>query len=388
MNTNHLIPASNVERLLSDFKKLQRKAESLKCLPPTINIGKTVLVEVGEDTYVEKVEVVVSGNAPSLNGWSFIGTIESVNGVAVVRSVPGMLIPEKYQKTDPCKCDHCATNRRRSFTFVVQNADGETKQVGSSCLKDFTGHPSPDDLANYAKRLSQFNFGEYEDERCGSSAFLFSTLSVVAASIRSIKDSGYGKSDSECPTKHVVLSHFLSDKAELKLAVTQEDRQIAVKAVEWMSTQSGNEFKHNLSTYAKQEGVAQNSFGFLTAGAALYLRMLEDTRNNQGNAVAVNDEPIAQIGDKIRVNAEVIRATSFSRMAYHYADSGVSQVLLMRTDSGKLIKMFSSNMSIKVGDSVSVSGKIKEFSVETFERSPFKDRYITTMAPRARITIL
>ncbi len=44
-----------------------------------------------------------------------------------------------YRESEPC-CEHCNTKRRRKDTFVVRHAEtGETRQIGSSCLEDFTG---------------------------------------------------------------------------------------------------------------------------------------------------------------------------------------------------------------------------------------------------------
>lgn len=40
----------------------------------------------------------------------------------------------------PIECDHCQTNRRRNDGYILRDAGtGEHKQVGSNCLKDYTG---------------------------------------------------------------------------------------------------------------------------------------------------------------------------------------------------------------------------------------------------------
>lgn len=111
----YLIPTQNVATLQADIAKLAKKAAKLGCAAPVLTVGKTVSVKIGETAYGEivyaqKIEVSVSGEAPRLNGWSFIGTVESVEGSTVLRSVPGHAIPEQYRNADPCNCDHCKIN--------------------------------------------------------------------------------------------------------------------------------------------------------------------------------------------------------------------------------------------------------------------------------------
>lgn len=44
-----------------------------------------------------------------------------------------------YREAEPC-CEHCNKKRQRKDTYVVRHTEtGETKQIGSTCLEDFTG---------------------------------------------------------------------------------------------------------------------------------------------------------------------------------------------------------------------------------------------------------
>lgn len=391
----YLIPTQNVATLQADITKLAKKAAKLGCAAPVLTIGKTVSVKIGETAYgdivyAQKVEVSVTGEAPKLNGWSFIGTVESVEGSTVLRSVPGHQIPEQYRAADPCNCDHCKINRRRNSTFIVQSEAGEFKQVGRSCIRDFLGHANPEHVAAYAQSLVEINFSDYDsDERSyGSTQLAYGTDAVVAAAIRAIKLFGYRKTDCDNNTRDSVAMHLFGKNESSRLPIEQEDRNLAVQAVEWMRKLSGSEFSLNVAAYAKCDSLPYKAFGYIAAAAMMYLKSIDAVRAKESLKSSVNNDALGTEGDKISVRATVVTANTFSRAAYHYYDSGVSQVLMLKTESGNLIKMFSANMDIKVGDSVLVSGKIKECSKETYEKSQFFGCTVTQMAPRTRLTLM
>ena len=393
MNTT-LIATQNLSKLQTDFEKLQKKAAKLNCPIPELIIGKTVMVhagynEFGENFFVEKIEVSVTGDAPKLNGWTFIGTVENVEGMTVLRSIPGQEIPATYRDANPCNCDHCKINRLRNSTFIVKHDNGTFMQVGRACLKDFLGHASPEKIAAHAQYLAELTFSDYEDAEAfgGRQVLMCNVDSVVAASIRSIKMFGYQKTDSDQSTRDNVAFHCFNNDPNNRLPVQTEDKELAVQAIEWMQKQTGAEFMMNLAVYSKCQVVAQKAFGYLAAGTMMFLKTFDAIKAH--NVIPdINNNEIAAVGQKIKVNATVLTATTFTRAAYHYYDNCVSQVLMMKTEDGKLIKMFTSNMDIKQDDVVIVSGTVKEHSAETFDKSKFHGCMVTQMAPRTRLTVI
>lgn len=393
----YLIPTQNVATLQADIAKLTKKAAKLGCAAPVLTIGKTVSVKIGETAYgdivyAQKVEVSVSGEAPKLNDWSFIGTIESVEGSTILRSVPGHQIPDQYRDADPCNCDHCKINRRRNSTFIVQHESGEFKQVGRSCLRDFLGHANPEHVAAYAQHLVEFDFGDYdEDEQASygaSTHHAYNTVGIVAAAIRAIKMFGYRKTEFENNTRDTVSMHLFGKNESSRLPVEQEDRDQAVQAIEWMRLLSGSEFSLNVAAYAKCDAVPYKAFGYIAAAAMMFLKSIDDLRANAAIKQNISNEALGAVGDKISVRATVLTAHKFSRQTYHYHDTGMSQILMLKTDDNKLVKVFTANLDIKVDDVVIVAGKIKESATETFEKSKFVGYNVTQMGTRTRLTIV
>jgi superfamily I DNA/RNA helicase len=89
----------------------------------------------------------------TLNGWTFVAAIRHREGESIVQLLPGNQLPEKYHYSD-AKCDQCKKNiPTRKSTFIVCHENGDVKQVGSTCLKDFLGHPNPEAYARYAEGL-------------------------------------------------------------------------------------------------------------------------------------------------------------------------------------------------------------------------------------------
>lgn len=114
--------------------------------------------------------VYLRGEAPKLPGWEFVAAIDHTPGddgeyMNVVRTMEGKTCPPMYRQTGP-HCDHCRTTRRRNATYVLLHKEmGDTMQVGSTCLRDFLGHKSPDSIARMAEWLADWaGFGDGFDE--------------------------------------------------------------------------------------------------------------------------------------------------------------------------------------------------------------------------------
>lgn len=101
--------------------------------------------------------VQVTGRPLMLKGWQLVAKLDHLPGSGtLIKRVPGieLEIPALYRTATPI-CEHCGTNRYRVATYLVLYKDGKTiKQVGSSCLKDFTGYPSPEQLTSLAELMT------------------------------------------------------------------------------------------------------------------------------------------------------------------------------------------------------------------------------------------
>jgi DNA helicase-2/ATP-dependent DNA helicase PcrA len=94
---------------------------------------------------------------PKIAGWTLLGILHhhaNTNEEVDVHPVQGMTVPQRYWHAPP-SCDHCNETRHRKETFVLRNEEGEEKQVGSTCLKEFFGGLNPAALMYFAGALTE-----------------------------------------------------------------------------------------------------------------------------------------------------------------------------------------------------------------------------------------
>ena len=385
MNTK-LIPTETLGAVQAAFAKLIKKAEKLNVSLPSIQIVSTKMVKQEDGTARSFTEVAFQGDAPKLNGWSFVGKIEADGQNAIVKSIPGEAVPEHYRYSNPTTCEHCGINRKRNATFIVKNGEN-FKQVGSACISDFLGHSSPEQVIAYASSivdtLDSIDGYISEFESSGNRKQYFDLQIVVAATLVSVKKFGFVKSSEANSTKQDITEYCLdSNVRNSRYEMVKEKLQEADMVIEKMKAlPSDTEFSHNVSTIAKSGYVTISNIGYIVAGT--FMCSKTEVVKEQ-----FSTSTIGNAGDKTSVIAVVISATTFQRDSYHYYDSGVSQVLMMKTTNNQLIKMFSSNMEIKEGDKVTVKGTLDVAEIEKFDKSPYKGQLINKFKSRARILLI
>jgi len=143
----------NLGVLTDKLAAMQKRARKLKTDPITIEklgiktITITKVMPGGKVVKFEEERILlkVHGETPKLAGWSLVAKIEWLEDERLISCVPGETCPEQY-RTGAFNCDWCNTNRRRKETFVLRHENGEHKQVGRQCIRDFLGGKSPEQL--------------------------------------------------------------------------------------------------------------------------------------------------------------------------------------------------------------------------------------------------
>ena len=304
----YAVPDWKMDDLRARIDALNKTAAKLGCAKVVLTIIGDHIKEIfphrAYDEYGEKIapkmvlfiDVTLTGEAPKLNGWSFLGTLQHLGDANILRALPGVTIPESY-RLRPNQCDHCHTVRQRTDTYVVQHEDGRTRQVGTSCLKDFLGHSDPATIANFCSNLGDlFNEfgggGEYDDDdfdRCPRDAEYFQMdryLSYVVAAVRnfgwvsSTTAREYGKES----TKNFALTAMTErDQAKLKDAAIPTDahRAEAAAAIAWMKSidgtwTQGDAYKENLHTlFTAREYLTYRDLGLAALLIPCYEREVE-----------------------------------------------------------------------------------------------------------------
>jgi hypothetical protein len=158
------IPAGNLERFLSKFADLQKRARKLSIPEPDSPIvGELYYQEHANErgkkikTPYHSVELPDDLGKIGMDGWSFLATLHhEAEGETLVATVPGVELNPAWRWASN-NCDHCGYKRRRNATYLVLK-DGETLQVGRSCLRDFLPSHGRDplSLARWAEHVGAF----------------------------------------------------------------------------------------------------------------------------------------------------------------------------------------------------------------------------------------
>jgi hypothetical protein len=412
------VPIENLPALYKKIAELNKKAVKLNCKESVIVLGErkfekiksrgvdpiedAVIEAYNGDRYREYQMLTVTGEIPVLaGGWSFIGKLEPHEAGTIVKSAPGHMLPRKYQKADPMLCEHCNTSRKRSATFVVQNEKGKYKQVGRGCLKDFMGHASPEKYAAYAEFLFELErqMREYEEGR-GHYDPSYANTDILEYAIAAVRRDGFVGASYETnkdTTKHTIWQNFnppIDAQARemfVPLIITDADVADGVATIQFVkdtAKTNKDEFWQNLDKFVSVEYSGNKELGYLAAAAMMYLKAQGQIAAKKSIKDGVVDAPIGNENDRAHLKATVIGVHRYNRPTYYYGDSGVSQVLTLKTDKGNLVKMFTSNLDVEKDDEVEITGKLGRCEVESYENSPFKGMHITMLAPRARLVII
>ena len=242
--------------------------------------------------------VTVTGAAPKLAGWSFVGTLNLVNAegttLEIIRALPGREVPREFRGRGPV-CDHCKTARRRNDTFVVCNEAGVHKAVGRNCLADFLGHKNPHAIAALAEfwfaieTIGRDSESDSEPGMGGGCKYwsLEHYLSVVACAIR-----GYGwlskakaRETDASPTANIAWGAMVHPKSRADFErdcgpVSEADAATAAAAMAWAADLHNtaadlNDYLYSINVIARSAVVEGKTDGLAASIVSGYLREVD-----------------------------------------------------------------------------------------------------------------
>lgn len=275
-----IIPASNKSMVEAQIEKLNKRAKKLSLPEIELSYGKAFLQDrdiKGVTKSVLVVPVEVSGPlSVSYEGWQFIATLQHLpTGENIIRAISDQFdIPSRYKECGS-DCEHCKVNRYRKDTYLVRHDNSQVMQVGSTCIKDFLGGNSPDDIvkrANLAAELMEFMHGAGHGGISANDEGLFHIVHFLAQTAACIRDHGWLSKSEAYKTGAKSTAAWVRDnfdpppKIQLSL-VSAEDRQKAQEAVEWVENISdedcdNSDYLHNIRAIARSGMVGWRTMGY------------------------------------------------------------------------------------------------------------------------------
>jgi hypothetical protein len=380
------IPKHNYPALLERLAVLNRRAAKLKCSEVGVRIIREFEVERKNPNTkatfkVAYLEVEPYGESPRLDGWRLIACIEPLeSGENLVRVVPGAECPIKYRDTDT-SCDHCKTDRRRKEVFVLRHEDGRFVQVGRTCIADFLGHVSVENIVAQAEWRMEMNdllneaggegFGSPHGERLVPINEYLATIAIVIRRLGWISNTKAREESTEfrplrssssiawqiC-TCHDRFTRELIE--ECNLHAENRDLTLAQETLEWARVQEGSsDYLYNLGVACRLDYVKLRTSGIVGSAIAAYLRYCERVDELRNESRKNKDRKhLGVVGE--RVGFAQVEIKKLHCMDGQY---GVRTLVKFETIEGNILIWWSSK-EIKwgVGDKVDITGTIHKHS--------------------------
>jgi len=381
IRTEFQIPAENMVSLRERIKKLNGRAKRLKCAPITMVEGasfkKAVRIQIGEDDYgnpiigdamVTYVNVVIEGESPKIPGFTFIGTIDHLpTGKNVLRIIQGFNAEERFREIAQI-CEHCATKRNRKDTYIVQDDAGVQKQIGRNCLKDFTGHASPEKIASMAELLAEFlgEMGGFSEIGGGQDRFGVNLEEHLAWASFSIRKYGWtsGKAAYEFHTVSTngsigSLKSAYRKSGEIEDIYTDKDIAVAKEVIAWVRgvDATGSDYLQNLKAIFEMDNIEQRSTGLAVSAVPQYHRALEKEMEEKKRISQKGSKHIGEIGKRTIFTVTVLGIS--------HVDSqfGTMNIHRMITGEGNVLVAFSMPEDLTVGQEYAIKATVKRHDV-------------------------
>lgn len=306
--------------------------------------------------------VLVEAEGTSIvNGWKFVATLNHTEEGNIIRAACDIEIPERFYICSPC-CEHCNSNRPRKETYIVMNEKtGEFKQVGKSCLKDFTNGMSIEGVSAYMSFFNDLIQGEAPNSN-GLGPHYYDTKRYLHYVAETISHWGFVRRGvNERSTADRAAEYMMLDtgdlrgnaqyakilRREMESVVFSPESSSIDKTVEeaytWLMQQEETDnYMHNLITACKLEYTTYKNFGILASLFPTYNRSVE--KEKRSAEAKAQQEPYRNsewIGkEKERIN---ITVSTFSCLTSWENDYGYTYIYRITDDKNNVYTWKTSN---------------------------------------------
>lgn len=313
----------NMARLEKKLTTIENKCKKYGCefhFEKVDEVFKT-FKNVDGFTQTTRFIVVEADGTAKVNDWEFVATIQHMNPVNIIRSFRTEYeVPAHYFTAAPV-CEHCNSKRSRKDTYLIRNTiSGEFKQVGKSCLKDFTNGLSAEAVTRYISFFDEL----IEGIKVGSSSFTpyYPTLDVLQNAVEAVNLYGYVKSRNDFgdpnynATSTVVGDQFGYVHPSVRKQYEEDgfnasrpgNKEKAELILNWVRSQNPEfGYMSNLKAACLPEYCEFRSFGLIVSAVAAYNRDQEKLARQAEKAAQVkaeseNSEWFGSIGERVELS--------------------------------------------------------------------------------------
>ena len=398
-------PPYRVENLRKLFKRVKRVADK-RGIPFESEIGKPVKVvvskrsagafhdykmskESGTTTYVRyQCPVTLTHGPLTESGWHPLAVLEPMqHGVKdspiIISKMPDVEEGDLLKHVPHAwngYCDHCETSRRRKTTVLVRSeTDGEVRQVGRSCLFDYTGI-DPELLVRFYNYYATVQCSSDEEYSGWSSGWtpgreypLYDFLVVLGRwlGVKNQYPRGAGKtlfnsyisddntkliSNSLDHTGKPMWSHDLADESVGEIFAEEALNMLAM-------VEPRNSFDYNLKTVFDTGIVVKKTAGYAGAIWTKWFNLTEKGILDKvfgRNQPEPSDEPhpsehLGELGERIEFEATVLRTKQMAGGMW----GPTTLVTMVDTDENQIITWTTGRVP-RTGSLITARGTVKK----------------------------
>lgn len=376
----------HMEDLKKKINRIKNKCMKFGCDFTFEEVGedfREIKMDNGEIFVARYVLIKAEGTA-IINGWEFVSSVEHTEaGNIFSKAMTTVEIPAKY-RTTKCICEHCNSNRIRKNTCIIRNIEtGEFKQVGNSCLMDFT-HGMSASVATWFASIKDVFEEAQEAPVYGSTWFEknYSTREILQFTAETIRHFGYSKSENDGDSTKQRMQDFFNflhgntrwwsdeDKKKVKNLIDQvsfnPDSEEAIKmtdaALEWISEQpASNDYMHNLKVATSLKYSNSGRFGILVSLFPTFNRELEfQAKKRQEAEQGTLSKHIGQVGDRLLITVDSVKCLTSWESCFDGYNTTITYIWKIVDKEGNVFTWKTSKWLNEEVPPKSIKGTVKE----------------------------
>jgi hypothetical protein len=378
---------SDIERLEKRINAIGRKLdkyglkwhfEILREYPQTVSLNKiafngryTECFKV-KDITVSVTEYEFTMDQLKLGDYQIIAIIEHMEKSNVVYQMDETITLDSKYQTISGICEHCNIKRQRNKTALLADKNGNIKQVGLSCLSEYTGIDDISIISIYKDihdiTIDTTKDGLNENEYNGSQQY-FETASFISVANSLINKDGYKKADEGKSTRNETHK-FLSECSIV--TITDEAKAI----IDFFRNNTFNDtFNNNIKAILESDYIHYKHMGIACYAPVAYKKaMMHKAEENEKNEIKKLSNYFGNIGDKIqleltienRFSFEVCFGYNFSWMNVYKFKDNQNNTFIWKTQNvleyEKKTEYHTYLEQYQIGDKITLKGTIKEHS--------------------------
>lgn len=376
------IPMTRLLKLLAYAKKVEKKGASVRIERKGTVVNDAIVYLQDKYTHtvsqksvkVECAVVEVEG-AYKINGWEFVGTIEHTENGNIIRLANSKFegkVPERYKTNAPI-CEHCHSVRARKDTYLIYNeSNDEFKQVGKSCLNDYTQGLDAQTCASILSVLefASSNSRDYEldsDELFNrdSSYSGFDCDYVREHAVALVLKKGFKSGVTKELFTSFIIGNQSSDtwrKEFGQIVVDDNTKSIANEITEFAkSIKDSDGYMYNAKLAWLKSYSEYRDFALICSFVNTYLKIKAKDAIEQSKRDA--SEYVGNIGDKLTIDVKSIRVICSYETQYSYYNYAVTvKYEIIDTEGRTFIWSTSSGAFLGPEDAKKIVGFVKGFN--------------------------